>query len=123
MTITSVRIYPMAAPDHPRFRAYATITIDDAFAVHDLRILDMPHGLMVAMPSKRSTLPCPDCHAKTDVADRFCGRCGAPLAESEYDGPLHRDVAHPVDHATRDQVESAVLAAYRAKVGEGVPCG
>lgn len=79
MDITKVVIRPV---DMNKVKAVASITIDDEFVVHDLRIVDGEKGLFVAMPSRK--LP-----------------SGA-----------FRDVAHPINTETREKIQGAVLAEY-----------
>ncbi|RKJ62520.1 septation protein SpoVG, partial [Butyricicoccus sp. 1XD8-22] len=71
-----------------RMRAIASITLDDAFVVHDIRVIDGNSGLFVAMPSKRTP-----------------------------DGEF-RDIAHPINSETRNMIQEVVLAAYHASSDE-----
>lgn len=70
-----------------RMKAIASITIDHEFVVHDIRVIDGNNGMFVAMPSKRTP-----------------------------DGEF-RDIAHPISSATREKIQSAVLAEYE-RVGQ-----
>ena len=81
MRITDVRIRRL--PGDGRVRAVASITIDDAFAVHDLRVVESPRGLFVSMPSRRRGLS----------------------------GQFY-DVAHPITAEARQLVQQAVLEAF-----------
>jgi stage V sporulation protein G len=63
-------------------KAIASITIDNEFVVHDIRVIDGNNGMFVAMPSKRTP-----------------------------DGEF-RDIAHPISSATREKIQVAVLAEY-----------
>ncbi len=63
-------------------KAIASITIDNEFVVHDIRVIDGNNGLFVAMPSKRTP-----------------------------DGQF-RDIAHPICSETRGKIQTAVLAEY-----------
>jgi stage V sporulation protein G len=65
-------------------RAIASITIDNEFVVHDIRVIDGNNGMFVAMPSKRTP-----------------------------DGEF-RDIAHPISSSTREKIQAAVLAEYNA---------
>lgn len=65
-----------------RMRAIASITIDDEFVVHDIRVIDGNNGMFVAMPSKRTP-----------------------------DGEF-RDIAHPISSSTREKIQKAVLEEY-----------
>lgn len=80
MKITDVRIRKVEGQS--RLRAIASITIDDAFAVHELRIIEGKEGLFVAMPSKE-------------------------IGEGKF-----KDIAHPINVETRQMVEKAVLDKY-----------
>jgi stage V sporulation protein G len=64
-------------------RAIASITLDEEFVVHDIRVIDGNNGLFVAMPSKRTP-----------------------------DGEF-RDIAHPINSGTRNKIQEAVLESYR----------
>lgn len=66
-----------------RMRAIASITFDDEFVIHDIRIINGNNGLFVAMPSKRTP-----------------------------DGEF-RDIAHPINSKTRAKIQDAVLEEYR----------
>lgn len=80
MDITDVRLRKVNTEG--RMRAIASITIDDEFVVHDIRVIDGNNGMFVAMPSKRTP-----------------------------DGEF-RDIAHPISSATREKIQDAVLAEY-----------
>jgi stage V sporulation protein G len=80
MEITDVRLRKVNTEG--RMRAIASITIDDEFVVHDIRVIDGNNGMFVAMPSKRTP-----------------------------DGEF-RDIAHPISSATREKIQDAVLAEY-----------
>ncbi|TCS80167.1 septation regulator SpoVG [Tepidibacillus fermentans] len=80
MEITDVRLRRVNTEG--RMRAIASITIDNEFVVHDIRVIDGNNGLFVAMPSKRTP-----------------------------DGEF-RDIAHPISSATREKIQQAVLQEY-----------
>ncbi|MFV9511735.1 septation regulator SpoVG [Tepidibacillus sp. LV47] len=80
MEVTDVRLRRVNTEG--RMRAIASITIDNEFVVHDIRVIDGNNGLFVAMPSKRTP-----------------------------DGEF-RDIAHPITSATREKIQKAVLAEY-----------
>lgn len=82
MIVTDVRLRRVQTDG--RMRAIASITLDDAFVVHDIRVIDGNSGLFVAMPSKRTP-----------------------------DGEF-RDIAHPINSETRNMIQEVVLAAYNA---------
>ncbi|MGN0106538.1 MAG: septation regulator SpoVG [Hominilimicola sp.] len=82
MEITDIRIKKVAGDS--KMKAVASVTFDNAFAVHDVKVIEGPEKLFVAMPSRRT----PD---------------------GEY-----RDIAHPINSEMRGMLESKVLAAYEA---------
>jgi stage V sporulation protein G len=51
MNITGVRIKKLNGESHTK--AVASVTIDDALVVHDIRVIEGKNGLFVAMPSKK----------------------------------------------------------------------
>ena len=79
MKITDVRI---RLKDEEKLKGIASITIDECFVVHDVKIINGKDGLFISMPSKKS-------------------------AEGE-----HRDIAHPIKTETREYIKNEVLAAY-----------
>lgn len=80
MEVTDVRLRRVNTEG--RMLAIASITIDDEFVVHDIRVIDGNNGLFVAMPSKRTP-----------------------------DGEF-RDIAHPITSKTREKIQAAVLEEY-----------
>ncbi len=82
MQVTDVRIRRIQTDG--KLRAYVSITFDDSFVVHDLRIIDGRKGMFVAMPSK--LLP----------------------------NGNHKDIAHPINTEIREMIQSAVLKEYQA---------
>ncbi|WP_391118831.1 septation regulator SpoVG [Psychrobacillus sp. L3] len=80
MEVTDVRLRKVLSDG--RMRAIASITLDNEFVVHDIRVIDGNAGLFVAMPSKRTP-------------------------EGEF-----RDIAHPINSGTRTKIQEAVLYAY-----------
>ena len=89
MEITDIRIKKVAK--EKKMKAVASVTFDNAFAVHDVKVIEGPEKLFVAMPSRRT----PD---------------------GEY-----RDIAHPINSDMRNMLESKVLAAYDAIEDEPAP--
>jgi stage V sporulation protein G len=90
MEITNVRVR-VVEKENSKMRGFASVTIDNQFVVHDIRILEGDNGLFLAMPSKQ-------------------------VAPGEY-----RDIAHPIDPDARKIFTDAILAEYEAelnKVGE-----
>ena len=115
--ITEVRIKLVSDLDD-RLRAFCSITLDNAFVVRDLKIIQGQRGHFVAMPSRKLTEKCARCSAKNEVRARYCSHCAAPLPPApEADAPggrsrMFADIAHPINAACRDQIEKAVLAAF-----------
>ncbi len=83
MEITEVKVFPV---NEDRLKAYVSITIDNAFVIRDLKIIEGTSGLFVAMPSKK-----------------------------RKDGQF-KDIAHPLNQETRAMIEEKVFAAYEAEV-------
>src|SRR5699024_4981215 len=81
MKVTYIILRKENNPD-TRIKALASITFDDAFVIHDLRVIDGNNGLFVAMPSKRTV-----------------------------DGEF-RDVAHPINSEMRQYIQEAVMKVY-----------
>lgn len=81
MKITDVRLRKVNNPD-TRMKALASITFDESFVVHDLRVIDGNNGMFVAMPSKRT-------------------------ADGEF-----RDIAHPINSDMRQHVQEEVMRVY-----------
>ena len=86
MTITDVRVRKIS--NEGKMKAVASITLDEEFVVHDIKIIEGEKGLFIAMPSKKS-------------------------ADGE-----HRDVAHPINSTTRDTIQRTILEAYEKALAE-----
>ena len=70
MEITEVRIFPKEGLNN-KLRAYATITIENAFVVRNIKVIEGKNGLFVAMPSRRMKESCPKCGHKNEVRSKF----------------------------------------------------
>ena len=81
MNITDIRIR-LVNKDDSKLKAVASFTIDNAFVVHDVKIIEGANGNFIAMPSKQ-----------------------APSGE-------YRDIVHPLNTETREQISSAILSAF-----------
>ncbi len=79
MKITKIAIRSV---EMNKVKALASITIDDEFVIHDLRVVEGERGFFVAMPSRK--LP----------------------------NGTHRDIAHPINSETRDLIQAKVLEEY-----------
>ena len=80
MNITDVRI--RKANDEGKMKAVASVTFDEEFVVHDIKIIEGVNGLFIAMPSRK-------------------------MNDGNY-----RDIAHPLISETRVRINNAVLSAY-----------
>lgn len=69
-------------------KAVVSITIDDEFVVHDIKVIEGEKGLFIAMPSRKTT-------------------------DGEY-----RDIAHPINSATRDKIQQIILERYEDVLSE-----
>ncbi len=85
MKITEVRIFPKT---EEKLKAYAEITFDNVFVVHNLRIISGEKGLMVCMPSRKK----------------------------KYG--TFKDIAHPITNEFRAEMEKIVMDAYYKKLEE-----
>lgn len=103
-------------------KAYANIILDDALALHDLKVLDGPRGIFLAMPTRKLTDRCPRCQSKNHLRAKFCNECGATLAIAELRVKtdavtgrllLHADVVHPISRSLREHIEERVLTALK----------
>ncbi len=84
MKITEVRIFKVNNENKEnRVKGIATITIEDCFAVHGIKILDGRNGLFVVMPSKLE-------------------KTGG-----------YRDIAHPINSETREMIQNTIIEEYK----------
>ena len=86
MQITDVRIRKVEKEG--KMKAVVSITIDDEFVVHDIKVIEGEKGLFIAMPSKKAS-------------------------DGEY-----RDIAHPINSETRDHMQKVILEAYEKSLSE-----
>ena len=121
LIITEVRVKLMRTRSD-RLRAFCSITIDDDFVIHDLRVIEGRKGFFVAMPSRKLTDNCPNCGSKNELRAAYCNNCGEKLdASRATEGPdardkFHVDVAHPINTPCREMIQETVLAAYEAEI-------
>jgi stage V sporulation protein G len=120
VVITEVRIKLMEdGNENERLQAFCSVTFDDAFVVRDLKIIEGTKGSFVAMPSRKLTDRCNQCGCKNHLRARFCNQCGGKLDENratrDADGraKLHADIAHPINSACREVIQTAVLKAFQ----------
>ena len=120
MEISDIRVKLIQEPND-RLKAVCSITLDDAFVVRDLKVVEGTQGLFVAMPSRKLTVHCPKCRFKNHLRARFCNDCGSKLppvevsTEPEGRSRLHRDIAHPINTEFREIVQTKVLERYEAE--------
>ena len=86
MRITDVRVRKVEKEG--KMKAVVSITIDEEFVVHDIKVIEGDKGLFIAMPSRKAS-------------------------DGEY-----RDIAHPINSATRDKIQQLVLKKYRETEAE-----
>lgn len=86
MQITDIRVRKITKEG--KLRAVASITIDDEFVVHDIKVIEGEKGLFIAMPSKKA-------------------------ADGEY-----RDIAHPINSGTRERIQTLILEKYEEALKE-----
>ena len=86
MRITDVRVRKMTQDS--KMKAIVSITIDDEFVVHDIKVIEGEKGLFIAMPSKKAN-------------------------DGEY-----RDIAHPINSETRDRIQTIILESYEKALSE-----
>ncbi len=81
MKISDVRIRLVNKEDN-KLKAVASITIDDCFVIHDIKVIEADSGAFIAMPSRKTN-------------------------DGEY-----KDIAHPLNTETRELIKKAILTAY-----------
>ena len=112
MDITEVRITPMKKD---RLKAFASVTFNNCFVVHDIKVIESPKGLLVCMPSKKAQIECLECGQRISSGSLFCPLCGEPVpvvpngVASKKD---HRDIAHPINDVFRKKISDAVLDSF-----------
>ena len=117
MEITEIKIYPKRLGSDKKLKAFVTITIDNAFVIRDIKVIEGKTGLFVAMPSAKVTASCPKCGKKNPVRDNYCGNCGANLQSvldqhAQTDEEEHRDIAHPINKETRQYIHKLIIDEY-----------
>ena len=86
MTITDVRVRKIASEG--KMKAIVSVTFDNEFVVHDIKVIEGQNGLFIAMPSRKTP-----------------------------DGEF-KDIAHPINTETRERIQGAILEAYEKVVSE-----
>ena len=86
MNITDVRVRRVAKEG--KMKAVVSITIDEEFVVHDIKVIEGEKGLFIAMPSRKAT-------------------------DGEY-----RDIAHPINSETRERIQGIIFEKYEHVLAE-----
>ncbi|SHO48203.1 septation regulator SpoVG [Anaerocolumna xylanovorans] len=86
MQITDVRVRKVSKEG--KMKAVVSITMDNEFVVHDIKVIEGEKGLFIAMPSRKA-------------------------GDGEY-----RDIAHPINSETRDKIQKVILESYEVAVEE-----
>jgi stage V sporulation protein G len=121
MEITEVRI-KLVENGAERLLAFCSITIDAAFVVRDLKIIEGPAGPFVAMPSRKLSTHCRGCGHKNDLRAAYCNQCGAKLSGGppprHDDGRLrlYADIAHPINATSRELIQRRIVTEYEAEL-------
>ncbi len=84
MQITDVRIRKIEKEG--KMKAVVSITIDEEFVIHDIKVIEGEKGMFIAMPSRKT-------------------------AEGEY-----KDIAHPIKSSTREQIQNLILQRYQEEM-------
>lgn len=87
MKISDIRIRIVKKDDN-KLKAVASLTIDECFAVHDIKIIEGNQGLFIAMPSRKTP-----------------------------DGTF-KDIVHPLNTETREEIRDLILAEYEKALKE-----
>lgn len=121
LNITEIRI-KLVPGQRDKLRAFASLTLDGALVIRDIKIIDGGDRLFVAMPSRKLCDRCAHCGGKNYVRARFCNDCGERLerdrAELDERGRprLYSDIAHPINQRARDQFQTAILSALEREL-------
>ncbi len=86
MEITDVRIRKISTDG--KMKAIVSVTFDNEFVVHDIKVIEGQNGLFIAMPSRKTP-----------------------------DGEF-KDIAHPINTTTREKIQTSILNAYEVALKE-----
>lgn len=121
MEISEVRVKMVANKDD-RLKAFCSMTLDNAFVIRDVKIIEGTGGLFVAMPSRKMSDHCEKCGGKNHLRAKYCNSCGAGLSENrarhDVKGrmKLHADIAHPINAECRRNIQETIVAAYEEEL-------
>lgn len=87
MEITDIRLRKIDTGG--KMKAVVSVTFDDEFVVHDIKVIESQSGYFIAMPSRKTS-----------------------------DGEF-KDIAHPINSETRERIQSAVLSKFNSEALEG----
>lgn len=105
-----------------KLKAFCTVTVDSEFVIRDIKVIKGSRGFFVAMPSRKLMDRCPSCGGKNHLRALYCSSCGGSLRpdrvphDSEGRAKLHADIAHPINQACRDRLQSAIIVAYEKEL-------
>ncbi len=88
MNVTDVRVRKVT--NEGRMRAVVSVTFDNEFVVHDIKVIEGSNGLFIAMPSRKTP-------------------------EGEY-----KDIAHPINTETRAKIQEAILSEFEKATSQEV---
>ena len=88
MQVTDVRVRKIEKEG--KMRAIVSITLDNEFVIHDIKVIEGEKGLFIAMPSRKA-------------------------ADGEY-----RDIAHPINSGTRDRIQKVILDKHETSASEAL---
>ena len=86
MQITDIRVRMVSADS--KMRAVVSVTFDDCFVVHDIKVIEGEKGLFIAMPSRKAS-------------------------DGEY-----RDIAHPINSETRNEIQDIILRKFEEMIAQ-----
>jgi stage V sporulation protein G len=119
--ITEVRIKLMPL-QNDKLRAFCSITIDDAFVIRDLKVIEGNKGPFVAMPSRKLMERCARCGGKNHHRAAYCNECGLRLEPGRVSKAapsrqkLHADIAHPINSRSREHIQRRILEQYEGEL-------
>ena len=117
MQVTHVEIERFGDGEGDQVLAHCVIELDNAWIVRDIRLLrgKPERGPFVAMPNRKYTDLCPQCHVRNALDAKYCEQCGLKRDEGRIrDRKLFLDMIFPKNSESRAQLEEAVIGKYKA---------